>query len=423
MKYLILLATFLFSTPLLADSTFLSGLNFERVYTEKGDQQYELIREKGISVDNFIKKINDKKTTLGEKVALLNALSSYYEWSEKPKGSFIVYQKKFESSLKETYNQNISAQNESIKPETRLLLQLMSDYDSSSPRVEMYQMLARKMPNSLTAQSISVMAFAYDILYNNKNDFATIQDLKNNYLQPYNDNFKSFEADIPVEVKTVCVDEFLPYTLDCKGRLKCLVDTSTEKSIILGLNDLSKTIKENISSGTKLSDSYLDWSESKSEALEWINLQEKYLGKVKASDLQKAEMRYFFNNKLYELMHNYDNLTNLFWESSLMKEMNVSKSKCKNDANCAANAYFKKTEPDLEKKGITKKDIELLYLAKNKFENKFKDRSSDFGVDAVASASGDEPAYSFQSSFDTLHFLTLYFYINPENSTEMYDLK
>ena len=88
MKYLILLAAMFFSTPLLADSSFLSGLNFARVYEEKGDNQYNLISENGLSVENFMKKMNDPNTALGEKVALLNALSSYYEWKEKPKGSF-----------------------------------------------------------------------------------------------------------------------------------------------------------------------------------------------------------------------------------------------------------------------------------------------------------------------------------------------
>lgn len=425
MKYLIILFALFFSSPLLADSSFLAGLNFARVYEENGDNQYTLISEKGISVENFIKKINNSNTTLGEKVALINALSSYYEWAEKPKGNFGLYQKKFSSTFKDVYKQDISPQNENLKPEIRLLSQLMEDYETSSPHVEIYQMLAKKMPNSLTAQSVSVIALAYDILYNDKNDFAGIQNLKNNHLKPYYENFESFEADVPVEIRKIGVDEFLPYTFDCQNRLKCLVDTSTEQSVQVGLNDLAKTIKKNIGSGTKLSDSYMDWTGSKSEALEWLNLQEKYIEKSKATDLQKAQMKYFFNIKLYNLMHNYDNLSVLFWDSSLMTEMNQSKAKCKTDAKCAANEYVKKIQPSLEKKGISKKDIELLTSAKNKFETKFESNTSDFAMDAVAGVGSaeEELRYSFNSNFDTLHFLMIYFYNNPEKISEMYDLK
>ena len=424
MKYLIILATLLFSTPLLADSTFLSGLDFAKIYESKGNNEFNLIVEKGISVDNFMNKIKDSGTTLGEKVALLNALSSYYEWKDKPQGSFAMYQQKYVAYLKTMYKQDISPQNEALKPELRLLLQLMADFDTSSPKVEIYQMLAEKIPNSLTAQSVSVYAFAYDILYNDKNDFANIQNLKNNYLKPYFDNLENFEADVPIEVKTLLIDDFLPYTFDCEGRLKCLVDTSTEKSTTIGLNELSKNIKENINSGTKISNYYSsEWVDTKTEALKWINLNEKNIDKLKATDLQKAEMNYFFNRKFFELMHNIDYLSVRFSESSLLQEMNKSKSKCKTDAKCAANAYVKSIEANLEKKGITKKDIEQLFSAKTQYETAFQDKSSNFGVDAVAGSGDEKPRYSFESSFDTLHFLMIYFYTNPEKIGQMYDLK
>lgn len=423
MKYFILLAALLFSTPLLADSTFLAGLNFVRVYEEKGDHQYHLISENGISADNFMKKMNDPKSTLGEKVALLNALSSYYEWAEKPKASFGLYRNKYEKSLKDLYKTEVSPQNDALKPEIRLLLQLMADHDSTSPHVEIYQMLAKKMPNSLTAQSVSVFSFAYDILYNDKNVFAHIQNLKDNHLKPYFDNLENFEEDVPVEIKALLIDDFLIYTFDCEGRMKCLVDTSTEKSAMTGLNELSDNIKKNINSGTKIAHFYSsDWVETKTDALKWINLNEKNIDQLKATDLQKAEMKYFFNSKLFELMHNIDYLSVYFWDSSLLQEMNKSKSKCKADAKCAANAYLKSAESDLAKKGIYKKEIEQLVSAKTQYEAAFQDQSSSFGMDAVAGAGDDESKYRFESSFDTLHYLMIYFYNHPEKITEMYDL-
>ena len=103
--------------------------------------------------------------------------------------------------------------------------------------------------------------------------------------------------------------------------------------------------------------------------------------------------------------------------------MNKSKSKCKTDAKCAANAYVKSIESNLEKKGISKKDIEQLVSAKTQYEAVFQDKSSNFGVDAVAGSGDEEPKYNFESSFDTLHFLMIYFYTNPEKIGQMYDLK
>ena len=88
MKYLLIFASLLFSIPLLADSSFLSGLNFPKVYEEKGNNQYNQISEKGISIDNFMSKMKNSEMSLGQKVTLLVALSSYYEWAEKTQRKF-----------------------------------------------------------------------------------------------------------------------------------------------------------------------------------------------------------------------------------------------------------------------------------------------------------------------------------------------
>ena len=64
-----------------------------------------------------------------------------------------------------------------------------------------------------------------------------------------------------------------------------------------------------------------------------------------------------------------------------------------------------------------------LFSAKTQYEAAFQDKSSNFGVDAVAGSGDEKPRYSFESSFDTLHFLMIYFYTNPEKIEQMYDLK
>ena len=264
------------------------------------------------------------------------------------------------------------------------------------------------------------MAYAYDILYNDKNDFKTIQNLKNNYLKPYYDNINNFEQDIPVEVRSICLDELLTYTLNCEDRLNCLVDISTPQSLINGLNELSKTIKNNVKLGIKIGDAYSsNWTVSKTEALEWINLQEKNVDKLKISDVEKAKMKYFFNSKLYELMHNSNYLSIRYSESSLNNEISKSKSKCKADAICAANEYFSKFSSTLESKGISKKDVEQLNVAKNKFEKKINDSDSD-GV--IVEIMNNQQTFTFKNTYDTLHYLMLYFYLNPDKINEMYDM-
>lgn len=423
MKYFFLILSFLFSTPVLADSTFLSGLNFVQVYEQKGDSQYQTIGKNGISVALFLNKINSTETSLGEKVALLEAISSYYEWGDKQKGNFKMYQKAYYSYLTKQFNQKVSTSNKVFKPEIRLILQLMEDYDSTSPNVDAYQSLAEEMPKSLAFQSIAVIAFAYDILYNDKNDFASMQNLKLHVLAPYFKNLNSLDLDVPIEIKELGVDDLLPYTLDCEGRLKCLVDTSTEQAVANGLNELSKTIRENILSGTAISNSYSsDWVDTKKTAAEWISIEDKNIDKLNIPVIQKAEMKYFFSSQLYKLMHNIDYLTSRFLDSTLVIELNKSKAKCKMDAMCAANNYIIRVSTDLEKKGISQKNIEQLTSVKNTYKSEFENKSKNFGLfEAVGSADG-EPVYNFENSFDTLHFLMLHYYANPEKITEMYNM-
>jgi hypothetical protein len=421
MKHLFLIATLLFSLSSSADSTFLAGLNFIQVYKETGNEQYELISTKGISVGDFMNTIQDNTTPLGEKVALINALAAYYEWIENPAGSFKLYQDAFYTYLRKNYNGDYSFDNESISPEIRLIWVLMTDFGTSSPNVKTYQMLAKKMPASLTAQSIVVLAYAYTILYNDLNDTKTIQDLKQNYLKPYFENLNRFDLDVPIEVKVLCVDDLLLYTLDCENRLKCFVDTSSEEVIISGLNELSDSIKKNIQNGIPISnDTYnSNWINYKEITTEWITLQEKNIIKINASDVQKAEMRFFFINQVYKLMHNIDYFTILIYNSSYITSLKKTKSNCKTNAICAANNYLKNTVLDLENNGVSKKNIELLTSVKDRFKIAYKNES-DIGV--IFGFADDEGKYNFSSNFDAIHFLMFYLYIHPEKITQMYDL-
>lgn len=422
MKFYILLLTFLFSLPLLADSTFLSGLDFVSVYGSNENNQFDKIAKNGISVDAFLKQINSKTSTLGEKVALLEALSSYYEWQDHAKGNFEAFKNAYYKTVDSKNIKNVSYSNKMLKPETRLILQLMDDYDSTSPHVKIYQSLALEMPTSLTVQSISVKAMAYDILYNNKNEYQTIQDFQLNYLDPYLENYQKFDTDVPVEIKELGIDSILPYTLDCGDRLKCLVDDSSEQNVINGLNQLSADITKDITNDVKISNSYSsDWLSTKKDALEWINLQEKMINELKTSNLQKAEMKYFFMNKLYKLMHNIDELTYNFLQSSLKEKLIKNEKKCGSYALCSAKIYVDENRKAFENIGMTATRISTLEKVKNNYKASFSEISQDFYFVEAASADGSE-VLNFENNFDTLHYLMLNYYLNPEKIVEMYDL-
>ena len=196
--------------------------------------------------------------------------------------------------------------------------------------------------------------------------------------------------------------------------------------MISGLNDLSDTIKQNIRSGIKINDFYAaNWVNIREEALSWINLQEKQVDKMTASDLQKAEIRYFFINTLYELMHNIDYLSIRLYESSFIDELKKSKSKCKEDAICASETYVKKIGSDLAQKGISKKEVELLLSAKNKYKIAAENVSQDLGIASAVAAAGNGGGfkYQFESTENALFYLMFYFHLNPEKIGEMYDLK
>ncbi|MBE0391595.1 hypothetical protein [Flavobacterium sp. PL002] len=422
MKKLILIASLFFSISSFADSSFLAGLNFYTAYEKIGNNKYTTISNKGITVKDFTNTLYSNDVALGEKVALINALSTYYEFTEKPTGNFKMYQEAFYTPLKNKYADNFSFENETIAPEIRLLWVLMTDYDTSNPKVKTYQWLAQKMPHSLTAQTVSVMAYSYDILYNDLNDFHTIQDLKNNYVAAYFKNINNFTLDAPIEIKALAVEDILPYTLDCENRLKCFVDTSSEATTIEGLNKLSDSIKNNIKIGKVISEWYNDnWIDSKEAALAWIEKQENCIDKIKASPIQKSEMRYFFISKIYKLMHNNDDFTYRMMDNSFVKILKGSKDS--DDILNDATSYLDSASLDLEKIGISKRDVEELNSSKNNFQTEFEIPANESGAVAGLAFGGDDANYTFKNNFDALHHLLFYYYLHPEKITEMYDLE
>ena len=189
-------------TNAFADSTFLPAFEFCSLY--KDNKTITTTKEKGISKSKYLKFLLSNKQTLGEKVALIDALATYFEFIDMDKTPvFYDYFPDYTIAFK----QKLTKLNK-VSPELHLLETLMDDYLTFTPNIKRYDELAAQMPTSLTAQTIKVLAFAYDILYNRK--WNLIEDYQNKYLSPYNDMWQNYNQDIKLEVHTT-VNEWLRF--------------------------------------------------------------------------------------------------------------------------------------------------------------------------------------------------------------------
>lgn len=194
MRKIALLIVLLFGTIKLAyaDSTFLPALEFHFLYTDN-PFIFET-SEKGIDEKKYLDFLLSGKNPLGERIALVTALASYFEWmdlNDNPDKDDEAYFAKYTAEFKKAMNKTPS-------PELILLATLMDDYQTEHPNIEMYDRLATEMPQSLAAQSVSVIAFAYDVLYNRK--WNSVKEYEDDYLDPYKKLWQSYVKDVDPEV-------------------------------------------------------------------------------------------------------------------------------------------------------------------------------------------------------------------------------
>jgi hypothetical protein len=171
-----------------ADSSFLPAFDF--IYLYKDHPLITATRNEGISQKEYLKFLLSEQHPLGEKVALVEALAAYFEFMDADKNPacydyFFDYTKAFREKLSESA---------SVSPERQLLETLMDDYQTFEPNIRRYNQLADELPESLAAQSIKVIAFAYDVLYNDR--WELVDEYVNNYLNPYKNAWKNYRQDI-----------------------------------------------------------------------------------------------------------------------------------------------------------------------------------------------------------------------------------
>jgi hypothetical protein len=204
-KYILLFfALILWTGAVQADSTFLPALEFHYLY-EDNDFIFGTSKT-GISEEDYLNFLLSDEHPLGEKVALISALASYFEWIEYDDNNdndqekyFSEYAGHFNNKILEKYAVE-SVYDRQIPPELRLLQILMDDYEKFSPDTGSYDRLTREMPQSLTMQSINVIAHAYLIVYHQIWDWVDVYEQE--YQQPYMENWDSYTQDIHPDVHT-----------------------------------------------------------------------------------------------------------------------------------------------------------------------------------------------------------------------------
>ncbi|GHV58725.1 hypothetical protein FACS1894182_11670 [Bacteroidia bacterium] len=193
MKKAVIILAFFLSTGAAAraDSYFLSAFEFYLHYPENSII-YKTANQ-GISQNDYLDFLIAADKPLGDKVALIGALSTYYEFHDDDKSDDF---KKYTTRFKQHIYNRITR----LDPSEALLLEtLMDDYQTFTPNTNQYNRLADKMPESLTAQSVRVIARAYDILYNRK--WNEVSEFENDNLNPYLQSWQNCRQDINPKVR------------------------------------------------------------------------------------------------------------------------------------------------------------------------------------------------------------------------------
>ncbi len=184
-----------------ADSTFLPGLEFHYLYKE--NPFIFGTSETGVSEDEYVEFLISEENPLGEKIALISAFAYYLEWpDDHDENYFETYTAAFKKRVEEVCQTPFST-------EIQLLITLMEDYQTMAPDTDVYERLADEIGNSLAAESVKVIAYAYDILYNRRWD--RIEKYQTEYLEPYKNSWESYRQDVVPAIHIRVTEGWLVY--------------------------------------------------------------------------------------------------------------------------------------------------------------------------------------------------------------------
>lgn len=361
----------LFPIQLLADGPFLYSLPFN-VYPEESI----LVKtpDNGIDYKSFEEYLLNDQNELGKKVALVSGLEVYFIINSDKKSYFIEYKDKFKQSVEKKYKTSVN--NSETPIDLRFIYTLMNDYDTESPKIEEYQKFVKENPQSRTMQTVNVFAFNFNLIWDEeKRDYKSLNDFKENYLDNYFMNFDSMEDDVPADV-LIRVQEISNLGYNCGYHLKCLV--ADKEDLVKDLEIKTAFLQHKIANAEPIPMMMVaeNASEIGLKAYQWLGSQAQMIQDLKVSDNEKALLNYFVVNETYQFINHIDNLS-VYHEA------------------------ISKTEDQLSKMKLPKADATFLDF-KKEFEK--GNNALDFGG----------------SSLDSLRNLVYYLYQNPKELFKIY---
>lgn len=372
------LLAILLPVQLFADGPFLYSLPFDsRVYPE--ETILVQTKEKGIDYVAFEKYLFDNKNELGKKVGLISELEVYFVLNDTQKSYFVEYKEKFKKSVEKKYGSKIPI-NE------RFLLALMNDYETESPKVEVYQKFVDENPQSRTMQFINVFAFNFDLIWNiDKRTYEYMNDFKEKYQDNCWQNFESLNDDVPTGIFSE-MEEVITLEYNCGYDLKCL---APKNNVLYGINQKADLVLNKIANAEPVPLMVVTRNASQIglSAFEWLGNEMKLISSLKFSEDEKVLLSYFMVNETYNYVNHINNLSVLY-ESLHKKPEELAK------------LNMKKSVEKIASKEDWRKTNQLYDVFKKDF---VQDNNTDSN-----------------EGLDSLRDLIYYLYLNPKDLSKIY---
>lgn len=374
------LLTLFTSVQLFADGPFLYSLPFgSRVYPD--EMILEKTKEKGIDYSTFEKYMLDNNIELGKKVGLLSEFEVYFVVNDNQRSYFVDYKEKFKKSVGKKFGTKTPI-NE------RFLLALMDDYDTESPKIEVYQNFVDENPQSKTMQFMNVFAFNFNLIWNiDKKDYSFMNNFKEKYQDNCLQNFESFNNDTSVDIFSV-LEEMITLGYNCYYALKCLAPTNNRLNV---LNQETEFTLNKIANAEPIPRMVVTPNASQIglSAYEWLGEEMMLISNLKISDEEKTFLNYFVVNETYNYINHVNNLYALF--DAIQKT----------PSQLAKSANNKSVEK-IAAKDNWKKINQLYDVLKKNFQ-----KDNETSVDS-------------NSNLDDLRNLIYYLYLNPKELSKVY---
>ncbi len=284
------------------DATFLSDLTLGDSYAD-----YSIIastEEQGINQTEFLEFMLSDENDLGSKIALLSALSAYFEWkSDGDEEYFTTYGRAFEAKVLQKYKAN-SIRQANVPPAYLLLYYLIQDFDTTSPDLENYLVVAQKMPRSLSAQAMVLFSQAYYRIYNDGRTVEDQQSLRTDYYNSFKANYRLYEPDMRLQAAQSILDwageAFQCFSITDWENLPCYCNCSTEDYLSACLafaTDSLTAMVKNAEMYPKEHSSDEDMDRFREAIADYLSKEKDFINSLNISDLNKNALRYLAANQ------------------------------------------------------------------------------------------------------------------------------